>query len=128
MMKWNTNSAITSSASWTINNKHMYFHHLNSIPSKEMFPGYNGKFVHTGTSTIAFWDITANSPIPEHSHFHEQIMHVIEGEFELTVDGKTEVLTAGAVVTIPGNVKHGGKAISNCKVIDVFMPEREEYK
>ncbi|HLP39047.1 cupin domain-containing protein [Lacibacter sp.] len=106
----------------------MYFHHLNSIPSKEMFPGYNGKFVHTGTSTIAFWDIIANSPIPEHSHFHEQIMHVIEGEFELTVDGKTELLTAGAVVTIPGNIKHGGKAITNCKVIDVFMPEREEYK
>ena len=59
---------------------------------------------------------------------HEQIMHVVEGIFELTIDGKTETLTTGAVVTIPGNIKHGGKAISNCKVIDVFMPEREEYK
>lgn len=106
----------------------MYFHHLDSIASKELFPGYHGKFIHTGTSTIAFWEITANSPIPEHSHMHEQIMHVVEGIFELTVDGKTETLTTGAVVTIPGNVKHGGIALSNCKVIDVFMPEREEYK
>ena len=106
----------------------MYFHHLNSIPSIEKFPGYSGRFVHTGTSTIAFWEIAANAPIPDHAHFHEQIMHVVEGEFELTVDGKTEVLTAGAVVTIPGNVKHGGRSLSACKVIDVFIPEREEYK
>ncbi len=106
----------------------MYFHHLSNITAKEMFPGYTGKFIHTGTSTIAFWDITANSPIPEHSHIHEQVMHLVEGIFELTVDGQTEQLTAGAVVTIPSNIKHGGKAISNCKVIDVFMPEREEYK
>lgn len=106
----------------------MYFHHLNNIPAKELFPGYHGKFVHTGTSTVAFWNIDAGAPIPEHSHMHEQIMHVVEGEFELKVDGKTERLTAGAVVTIPGHIKHGGKAISNCKVIDIFMPEREEYK
>jgi len=98
----------------------MYFHHLSNIKAKEQFPGYSGKFIHTGTSTIAFWEITANAPIPEHSHIHEQIMHVVEGV--------TEQLTAGAVVTIPSNVKHGGKAISNCKVIDVFMPEREDYK
>lgn len=84
-----------------------------------MFPGYFGKFIHTGTSTIAFWEIKANSPIPEHSHIHEQIMHVLDGTFELT---------AGAVITIPSNVKHGGRSITDCKVIDVFMPEREDYK
>lgn len=106
----------------------MYFHHLSHIEAKEMFPGYFGKFIHTGTSTVAFWNIEAGSPIPEHAHVHEQIMHVVEGVFELTVDGRSEQLTAGAIVTIPSNVKHGGKAISNCKVIDVFMPEREEYK
>lgn len=106
----------------------MHFHHLNNIATKELFPGYHGRFVHTGSSTIAFWNIDADAPIPQHAHMHEQIMHVVEGEFELTVDGKTEVLTAGAVVTIPGNIQHGGKAITACKVIDVFMPEREEYK
>ena len=106
----------------------MYFHHLSNIKANEKFPCYSCKFIHTGTSTIAFWEINADSPIPEHSHIHEQIMHVLEGVFELTVDGQTEQLTAGAIVTIPSNIKHGGKAISNCKVIDVFMPEREDYK
>lgn len=87
----------------------MYFHQLSNITAKEKFPGYWGKFIHTGTTTIAFWDIKVNSPIPEHAHIHEQVMHVLEGIFELTVDGQTEQLTAGAVVTIPSNVKHGGR-------------------
>ena len=106
----------------------MYFHQLSNIEAKELFPGYHGKFIHTGTSTIAFWDIVANSLIPEHSQMHEQIMHVVEGVFELTVDGKTKILTDGAVVTIPGDIKYGGKNLSNCKVIDVFMAMREDYK
>lgn len=106
----------------------MYFHHLSQITAKEMFPGYFGKFIHTGTSTVAFWEIKAGSPIPEHSHIHEQIMHVLEGEFELTVDGTPQLLTAGAVVTIPSGIVHKGHAVTDCKVIDIFMPEREDYK
>ena len=56
------------------------------------------------------------------------MMHVVEGEFEFTVDGKTQVYTAGAVVHIPSNVPHSGKAITPCKLMDVFSPVREDYK
>ncbi|MCK4639500.1 MAG: cupin domain-containing protein, partial [Bacteroidales bacterium] len=53
---------------------------------------------------------------------------VTEGEFELTLNGKTQVLNSGKIAVIPSNAKHSGKAITDCKIIDIFNPVREDYK
>lgn len=101
---------------------------LSEIESKELMPGYHGKMVHGKSMTWAFWDVEKEAVVPEHHHVHEQIMHVLEGTFEFTVGGKTAIHHPGDVVIIPSNVPHGGKAITNCKLMDVFSPVREEYK
>ncbi|MEI8060208.1 MAG: cupin domain-containing protein [Ferruginibacter sp.] len=105
-----------------------YLQDLNTIPNKEMFPGYTGRFIHTENMTFAFWEVKAGSRVPEHSHIHEQVAHIIEGTFELTVDGNPLLLEPGKVAVIPSNVKHSGLAITDCVLIDVFSPVREDYK
>ncbi|MFZ3274345.1 MAG: cupin domain-containing protein, partial [Lutibacter sp.] len=68
------------------------------------------------------------SLLPEHAHIHEQTTQVIEGKLELVIDGVTTVLEPGMIANIPSNVIHSGKALTNCKVTDVFSPTREDYK
>jgi quercetin dioxygenase-like cupin family protein len=46
----------------------------------------------------------------------------------MTVDGQTQILTPGMVAAIPGNVPHSGRALTNCRIIDVFYPIREDYQ
>jgi quercetin dioxygenase-like cupin family protein len=106
----------------------MYLHNITDINSKEMFPGYTGRFIHTSSMTFAYWDVKAGSAIPEHSHIHEQVAHVLEGKFQLTVDGNLLELVPGQMATIPSNVKHSGIAITDCKLLDVFSPVREDYR
>ena len=106
----------------------MAFVTLDQQGTVEPFSGYVGKMLHSEHMTVANWEIMANSPFPEHSHSHEQISIVTEGEFEMTVDGETEVLRPGIVALIPSDAKHSGRALTNCKVIDVFHPVREDYK
>ncbi|PWL37990.1 cupin domain-containing protein [Flagellimonas aquimarina] len=101
---------------------------LSEIQSKEIMPGYHGKMVHGETMTWVFWDVEKDAKVPQHNHVHEQIMHVLAGDFEFTVGGKTDVYHSGDVVVIPSNVPHGGKALTPCKLMDVFSPAREEYK
>ncbi|MCL6264908.1 cupin domain-containing protein [Flagellimonas myxillae] len=101
---------------------------LANIPSKEIMPGYHGKMIHGDSLSWAFWEVEKDAPVPEHSHVHEQIMHVLEGEFEFTVGGVTQICVPGDVVVIPSQVPHGGKALTPCKLMDVFSPVREEYR
>jgi quercetin dioxygenase-like cupin family protein len=106
----------------------MSFRNLDEIEPREMMPGFRAKFIHTDRVTIAFWQIAAGTVLPEHSHPHEQIATMLEGQFELTVGGDTQVLEAGQVAVIPGDTLHSGRAITNCRIQDVFQPPRDEYR
>ncbi|KQC31805.1 cupin domain-containing protein [Flagellimonas eckloniae] len=101
---------------------------LSEIKSKEIMLGYHGKMVHSETMSWVFWDVEKDAKVPEHHHFNEQIMHVVEGSFEFTVGGKTDIYKPGDVVIVPSNIPHSGKALTACKLMDIFSPAREEYK
>ncbi|TLP82189.1 cupin domain-containing protein [Maribacter sp. ACAM166] len=101
---------------------------LAKIQSKEIIPGYHGKLVHSEQMSIAFWEVKKDAEIPEHAHMNEQIMHVMEGDFEFTLDGQTNVYHPGDIVIIAPHKKHSGKALTSCKLLDVFSPTREEYR
>jgi quercetin dioxygenase-like cupin family protein len=94
----------------------------------EIIPGYHVKFVHGELITAAYFRITAGADMPEHSHLQEQICNVIEGRLELTVEGKSYILERYNVFHIPSHAKHKGKALTDCIVLDVFSPVREDYK
>jgi quercetin dioxygenase-like cupin family protein len=106
----------------------MTFTDLTDVTAREVVPGFHGKFVHTDGVTVAFWDIDAGATLPAHAHPHEQITCVIGGQFEMTVGGETRIMTAGMVVTIPGDTFHSARALTVCRVVDVFRPVREDYR
>ena len=101
---------------------------LSELDDFTPLTGFHAKLVHTENMTIAHWTIDAGGELPEHSHPQEQIANVIEGEFELTLDGLAHRLTAGDVLVIPANAPHSGRSLTDCKIIDVWHPAREDYR
>ncbi len=106
----------------------MAFIELSKIESKEIIPGYSARFIHTDNVSVAYWEIEAGAVMPEHSHPHEQIATVTEGTFSLTVDGEERLLTPGQVAVIASGISHGGRAITACRIMDVFHPVRDDYR
>jgi quercetin dioxygenase-like cupin family protein len=109
-------------------NNAMKYVELDNIKEATLFPGFNGKFVSSKEMSFVYWRIPAGSPLPAHSHRHEQVSHTIEGTFEMTVDGRTQILGPGSVAVIPSNAVHSGKAITDCYILDAFSPGREDYQ
>lgn len=61
---------------------------LTNIPPKVIMPGYHGKLVHTKNMSIAFWEVEEGAGVPEHSHMNEQVMQVLVGQVEFTLEEK----------------------------------------
>jgi quercetin dioxygenase-like cupin family protein len=106
----------------------MAFLRLDEINPKEIVPGFYGRFIHSANMTIAYWDIRQGSSIPVHHHVHEMVVNVIEGKLELTIGEETRILEPGMPAIIPSNVPHTARALTDCRVIDVFHPQRTDYQ
>ncbi|NHJ87694.1 MAG: cupin domain-containing protein [Asgard group archaeon] len=106
----------------------MSYKDLSSLTEREVVPGFKGKFIHSDNVTIAHWNISKGSSLVDHKHPHEQIVNLISGTFEFNLNGEKRVIEPGTVVIVPSDVPHSGKAITDCYIIDVFYPVREDYK
>jgi quercetin dioxygenase-like cupin family protein len=101
---------------------------LSDVPEREVLPGFRGRFIHTDSMALTYWNIDTDCGIPAHAHPHEQVVNMLEGELELTVAGVRHVLRPGQVFVIPGNVEHSARALTPVRVLDVFTPVREDYR
>jgi quercetin dioxygenase-like cupin family protein len=95
------------------------------IPPVEFVPGL--KFQPTlGELTLAnYVTFAPHTEAPLHAHLEEQVVIVVEGELEFTIDGQTRIMGVGDVAVIPPWVPHGAKTHQHgCREIDVFSPPR----
>ena len=61
-------------------------------------------------------ELEPGTTAPRHSHPGEEIIYVLEGEWEYQVEGKGAMtLKAGDVLFIPAGVKHGAKNVGSGK-------------
>jgi quercetin dioxygenase-like cupin family protein len=101
---------------------------LKEIKKKILSPGIVGQYLHGEKTTLGQVIIEKGSILAEHDHPHEQITMILEGTLEMKIGDETHMLTEGMMHVIPSNVKHSAFAHTDCKLIDVFSPVREEYK
>ena len=106
-----------------------YFFSPEEITSLNPVPGIFMNTVTGDQMTMSIVDLDPNSVLPVHSHPHEQIGMLIEGELEFTIGEETRTVKPGDVWHIPGNVEHGAVAGDMpTKAVDVFYPIREDYR
>lgn len=62
-----------------------------------------------------------------HSHPHEQITYVLEGEFVFKIGNEEKIVKAGDVLYKQPNIEHGCLCLKKGKLIDIFTPIREDF-
>lgn len=101
---------------------------LSDLNNLRLAPGIDAKIITADTMTVTHVRIKAGSPLPEHTHVHEQVVNLIEGEMEIVVDGRPHRMTAGSVFVLASNIPHSVRAVTDCYVVDVFHPVREDFR
>ncbi len=100
---------------------------LADIRPIELAPGVLGRPLFGQGAMLNLVSLEPGAGVPTHSHPHEQLGHVLEGQLELTVDGELHVLGPGEAFQIPGGIEHAARSERGCLVMDVFQPVREDY-
>lgn len=100
---------------------------IQELNVHDLMPGGQVRFVHAASMTQAYWTFEEGAVLKEHSHPHEQIVNLLDGELEFTLGNETWVLTPGSVLICPPNVPHSGKALKPSRALDVFSPVREDF-
>ena len=101
---------------------------IKDLKPRELVPGITGYYRHGTDMTLGLVEIKAGTSLGDHQHVHEQITYMISGELRMMIGEERVILTPGAVQVIPSNTLHGAFAITDCQLIDVFNPIREDYR
>ena len=101
---------------------------ITSIPHRTLSHGIIGHYVHGDKSTLGLVILEKGSSVPAHQHPQEQITYILEGSLQMVIDGKDCLLEQGMYYVIPSNIVHSAVALTDCRLIDVFSPVREDYK
>ncbi len=103
---------------------------LASGPWHELAPGVRMSPLFGDGAMLNLLDFEPGAAVPVHSHPHEQLGLVVEGEIVLEINGVEHRLHAGHGFQIPGDVPHAAwtEEGKRCRVLDVFQPVREDYR
>lgn len=109
----------------------MFFTFPKDFKDRELGPKVTTKLIWGEKLMLSYVTVEANAPIrPLHTHSHEQMGIVLEGEMTLTIGQESRKLRKGDGFQIPPNVPHGITEPSNQKAmaLECFSPAREDYK
>ena len=105
----------------------MYFYDRGNMQEHHQVGGGMRFVASAERMMMMLLELPPKANVPLHSHPHEQVGIVIEGEFELTIGTERKRMKAGDMYIIPGGVPH--QAIGSDKkalFFDVWSPPREK--
>ena len=105
----------------------MPFVDVNGSKVIERLPGWKGRYFHSSSMTFAHYEFTAGSSIHAHFHPEEEVYEVIEGQLEVTIDGRSDIAKAGVVVIVPPNTLNSVNALTDGRLIVVDHPSRLDF-
>lgn len=90
---------------------------VNHILGGPDYSTANGACVEGDRMIVGLMRMPAGTGAEPHSHPNEQWIYILEGTFHATVGGKVIEAKPGAVIYIPADVVHSGKAGADRDVV-----------
>lgn len=88
---------------------HMIDYAEGGVVSKEL--------IHNDAGSVTLFSFDAGQQLSEHTAPFDVLLQVVEGEMELSVEGKVNVVKAGEAFVIPNGARHSVSAAKPFKMI-----------
>ena len=106
-----------------------YFVSPEECSRHQIFPGVEIATAAGEQMMLSLVEFEPFAVVAPHSHPHEQMGLLLEGELEFIIGDERQVLKPGQMWRIPGGVVHQATAGSTTvRALDVFHPVRDDYR
>ncbi len=106
-----------------------YFVDKSQCSHHRIFPGVDIYTTHGTGMMLSLVEMEPHAVVEEHSHPHEQMGLMLEGQAVFIVGQERRLVGPGEMWRIPGGVRHqviaGDRPV---RALDVFHPIREDYR
>ena len=102
-------------------------HRWTDIEPEQLNPLLTRQFVSGEKAMLSRIMLKQGCLVPEHHHPNEQISLILSGALEFVIDGVAQVVRAGEILVIPGNVPHSARALEDTENLDLFAPPRKDW-
>jgi quercetin dioxygenase-like cupin family protein len=107
----------------------LYFPGPDELARHTIFPGVNIRTCAAERMMLSVVDLAPHAVVEEHSHPHEQVGMLLQGQALFVIGGEEKLLQAGDLYRIPGHVSHKVTALDEpVRALDIFCPVREDYR
>ena len=109
------------------------FYNLDNIKPIDLVQGVKMQLFSGENVMMGFVTLEPDALVPLHSHPHEQMGTVLDGELIFYIGGLAEEnarrVTKGDIYLAPGGVLHAARGIGDkpCLTLDIFGPIRKDY-
>jgi quercetin dioxygenase-like cupin family protein len=79
------------------------------------------EIIRKGTGTVTLFAFDEGQGLSEHTAPFDALVHVVDGEVEVTISGKEYHLVQGDFVILPAGETHALKALSKFKMLLVMI-------
>ena len=109
----------------------MIGHKFNELSVTKVKEGVERRLAYSSNlmmAVIDFQDGPKEQPDPPHSHPHEQVSYVAEGEVIFFMDGQQIHLCPGDMFVVPSGKPHSIQLCTeHARLVDCFTPLRDDF-
>lgn len=99
-----------------------------SLPAEELSATIRRRYVSQPGVTIAWFELQKGAVVPMHAHHNAQVTNVISGQLDFKFkDGSGKSVRGGESIYMAPHEPHEVHVPVDSVVLDVFMPEREDW-
>ncbi len=103
----------------------------NGIEREQIAPGRSRRIAHLDKLMVVVYDFDdgpMHTPEPPHTHPHEQITYVAEGEVLFFRETEEHRLSRGDLIMIPSGSAHCIQTLTrHTRLVDSFFPLRADF-
>ncbi len=77
--------------------------------------------VERDTGTVTLFAFDRGQGLSEHSAPFDALVHIVDGDCEITISGKPRPLRQGQTVLMPADEPHSVRALQRCKMLLIMI-------